>query len=82
MEFLAHASASYSVLNQMLEPEGNNAVNIVGATGQVEKAHFLKQLQYKFGKQVGVHELYLPNSQKSVLGWHLLGQLDAEMKFS
>jgi len=46
----------------------------VGATGQSEKAYFLKPLKYKLGKHIGIHRfLYLPGAPKSLLGrdyWH------------
>ncbi|XP_071886675.1 retrovirus-related Pol polyprotein from transposon opus isoform X2 [Anas platyrhynchos] len=82
MEFLIDTGASYSVLNQKLTPEDKDFVTVIGATGQQEKAFFLKPLKYKLGKQMGIHRfLYLPGSPKSLLGRDLLEQLEAEIIF-
>jgi len=45
-------STSFSVLKQLM-PFDKDFVTFVGATGQSEKAYFLKPL--KFGKQIGIH---------------------------
>ena len=82
MEFLIDTGASYSVLNQKLIPKDKDFVTVIGATGQQEKAFFLKPLTYKLGKQIGIHRfLYLPGSPKSLLGQDLLEQLEAEIIF-
>ncbi|KAK4811186.1 hypothetical protein QYF61_019818 [Mycteria americana] len=57
-------------------------VNIVGATGQVERAFFLRPLKFKIGKSVGIHKfLYLPEAPRPLLGRDLLEQLNAEIRF-
>lgn len=57
-------------------------MTVKGATGQPEKAYFLKPLKYKLGKQVGIHRfLYLPDSPHHLLGRDLLELLGAEIKF-
>lgn len=82
MEFLIDTGATYSVLNQKLIPEDEDFVTVIGATGQHEKAFFLRPLKYKLGKQMGIHRfLYLPGSPKSLLGRDLLEQLEAEIVF-
>lgn len=53
-------------------------VTVKGATGQSEKAYFLKPLKLKLGKQFGIHKfLYMPNSPKPLLGRDLLEKLEA-----
>ncbi|XP_051497575.1 uncharacterized protein LOC127395146 [Apus apus] len=48
----------------------------------VEKASFLRPLQFKIGKSAGIHKfLYLPEAPKSLLGRDLLEQLKAEIRF-
>lgn len=82
VDFLVDTGASYSVLNQELLPKGQDFITVVGATGQPEKAYFLKPLSYRLGKQVGIHRfLYLPNSPKPLLGRDLLEQLEATIVF-
>ncbi|KAK4810138.1 hypothetical protein QYF61_009533 [Mycteria americana] len=57
-------------------------VNIVGATGRVERAFFLRPLKSKIGKSVGIHKfLYLPEAPRPLLGRDLLEQLNAEIRF-
>ena len=74
--------ASYSVLNQELIPVGHNFVTVIGATGQQKKAFFLQPIEFKIGKQMGIHKLlYLPESPKSLLGRDLLEQLEAQIIF-
>jgi len=53
VEFLIDTGATYSVLNQKLIPEDEDFVTVIGATGQHEKAFFLRPLKYKLGKQMG-----------------------------
>lgn len=68
VKFLVDAGATYSVLNTSLTPISDEFVTIMGATGQSEKAYFLKLLQFSIGKQVGIHQfLYMPNSPKPLL---------------
>lgn len=82
VEFLVDTGATYSVLNQALIPLGDDYVMVKGATGQSEKAYFLKPLEYKLGKQWGIHKfLYMPNSPKALLGRDLLEQLEAKITF-
>lgn len=82
MDFLIDTGASYSVLNQKLMPEDKEFITVIGATGQPEKAYFLKPLNYKLGKQIGIHRfLYLPNSPKPLLGRDLLEQMEAKIVF-
>lgn len=82
VEFLVDRGASYSVLNQKLIPVDRDFVNVVGATGQSEKAYFLQPIEFKLGKQMGIHKfLYMPGSPKSLLGRDLLEQLEAEITF-
>ena len=42
MEFLVDTGATLSVLNQALTPVDNDFVTVRGATGQSEKAYFLR----------------------------------------
>ncbi|XP_068027103.1 uncharacterized protein [Melanerpes formicivorus] len=66
-----------------LVPKSDEFVQVVGATGQPEKAYFLKPIKYKIGKQMGIHQfLYLPNSPKPLLGRDLLENLGAIIKFN
>lgn len=82
MDFLIDTGASYSVLNQELIPKDKDFVTVVGATGQPEKAYFLKPLKYRIGKQIGTHRfLYLPNSPRPLLGRDLLEQMKATIVF-
>jgi len=82
VEFLVDTSASFSVLNQQLTPLDKDFITIVGATGQLEKACFLKPLKYKLGKQIGIHRfLYMLGAPKSLLGRDLLEQLNATIIF-
>jgi len=53
VEFLL--DTGFSVLNQELIPVSNDFVTVVGATGQQEKAFFLRPLNFKLEKQVGIH---------------------------
>lgn len=70
------------MLNQKLVPEDKDFITVIGATGQPEKAYFLKPLNYRLGKQIGIHRfLYLPNSPKPLLGRDLLEQLEARIVF-
>ena len=55
VEFLVDTGCSFSVLNQELIPVSNDFVTVVGATGQQEKAFFLRPLNFKLEKQVGIH---------------------------
>lgn len=74
--------ATYSVLNQCLSLQDETSVNVVGATGQRQKAHFLKPLKYKLGKSIGIHKfLYMPDTQKSLLGRDLLEKLETTIEF-
>ncbi|XP_059347584.1 protein NYNRIN-like [Ammospiza nelsoni] len=82
LDFLIDTGATFSVLNQELVPKSDEFVQVVGATGQPEKAYFLKPIKYKIGKQMGIHQfLYLPNSPKPLLGRDLLENLGAIIKF-
>ncbi|KAK4811221.1 hypothetical protein QYF61_022118 [Mycteria americana] len=82
VEFLIDTGATFSVLNQTLLPVSKQTVNIVGATGQVERAFFLRPLKFKIGKSVGIHKsLYLPEAPRPLLGRDLLEQLNAEIRF-
>jgi len=82
VKFLVDTGSSFSVLNQELIPLRNDFVTVVGATGQQEKAFFLRPLNFKLGKQVGIHQfLYLPNSPESLLGRDLLECLEGEITF-
>ncbi|XP_077644845.1 uncharacterized protein LOC144247578 [Lonchura striata] len=82
IDFLVDTGASYSVLNQQLMPKDKDFITVIGATGQREKAYFLKPLNYRLGKQIGIHRfLYLPNSPKPLLGRDLLEQLEAKIVF-
>ena len=79
---MVDTGASFSVLKQELIPVSSDFVTVVGATGQQEKAFFLRPLTFKLGKQVGIHQfLYLPNSPKPLLGRDLLERLEAEIIF-
>uniref|UniRef100_A0A8U8C2L6 ribonuclease H n=1 Tax=Geospiza parvula TaxID=87175 RepID=A0A8U8C2L6_GEOPR len=83
LDFLIDTGATFSVLNQELVPKSDEFVQVVGATGQPEKAYFLKPIKYKIGKQMGIHQfLYLPNSPKPLLGRDLLENLGAIIKFN
>ncbi|XP_057898237.1 uncharacterized protein LOC131094601 [Melospiza georgiana] len=83
LSFLIDTGATFSVLNQELVPKSDEFVQVVGATGQPEKAYFLKPIKYKIGKQMGIHQfLYLPNSPKPLLGRDLLENLGAIIKFN
>uniref|UniRef100_A0A8U8AXK5 ribonuclease H n=1 Tax=Geospiza parvula TaxID=87175 RepID=A0A8U8AXK5_GEOPR len=83
LDFLIDTGATFSVLNQELVPKSGEFVQVVGATGQPEKAYFLKPIKYKMGKQMGIHQfLYLPNSPKPLLGRDLLENLGAIIKFN
>ncbi|XP_064501614.1 uncharacterized protein LOC135409652 [Pseudopipra pipra] len=83
LDFLIDTGATFSVLNQELVPKSDEFVQVVGATGQPEKAYFLKPIKYKIGKQMGIHQfLYLPNSPKPLLGRDLLENLGAVIKFN
>ncbi|XP_069724114.1 protein NYNRIN-like [Phaenicophaeus curvirostris] len=63
-------------------PKDKDFITVIGATGQPEKAYFLKPLNYRLGKQIGIHRfLYLPNSPKPLLGRDLLEQLEAKIVF-
>ena len=55
MEFLVDTGAIYSVLNEDLTPTSKEFVTIKGATAQPKRAYFLKPLEFKLGKQVGIH---------------------------
>jgi len=69
VEFLVDTGATLSVLNQALTPVGDDLVMVRGATGQSEKAYFLKPLEFKLGKQLGVHKfLYMPILPRPLLG--------------
>lgn len=69
VEFLIDTRATFSVLNQALTPIDDDFVIVKGATGQSEKAYFVKPLKFKLGKQLGIHKfLYLPDSGKPLLG--------------
>ena len=82
MEFLVDTGAIYSVLNEDLTPTSKEFVTIKGATAQPKRAYFLKPLEFKLGKQVGIHQfLYLPDSPHHLLGRDLLEQLGAEIRF-
>ncbi|KAK4812345.1 hypothetical protein QYF61_017122 [Mycteria americana] len=82
VEFLIDTGATFSVLTQTLLPVSKQTVNIVGATGQVERAFFLRPLKFKIGKSVGIHKfLYLPEAPRPLLGRDLLEQLNAEIRF-
>ena len=82
MEFLVDTGATLSVLYQALPPVDNDFVTVRGATGQSEKAYFLKPLEFTLGKQFGVHKfLYMPNSPRPLLRQDLLEQLKAEIIF-
>jgi len=73
VEFLIDMGVSSSVLNQELIPISSDFVTVVGATGQREKAFFLRPLNFKLGKQVDIHQfLYLPKSPKPSLNRDLL----------
>ncbi|XP_074405872.1 uncharacterized protein LOC141730624 [Zonotrichia albicollis] len=83
LNFLFDTGATFSVLNHELVPKSDEFVQVVGATGQPEKAYFLKPIKYKIGKQMGIHQfLYLPNSPKPLLGRDLLENLGAVIKFN
>ncbi|XP_058713322.1 uncharacterized protein LOC131588469 [Poecile atricapillus] len=83
LDFLIDTGATFSVLNQEFVPKSDEFVQVVGATGQPEKAYFLKPIKYKIGKQMGIHQfLYLPNSPKPLLGRDLLENLGAVIKFN
>ncbi|XP_068026767.1 uncharacterized protein [Melanerpes formicivorus] len=70
-------------MDDELVPKSDEFVQVVGATGQPEKAYFLKPIKYKIGKQMGIHQfLYLPNSPKPLLGRDLLENLGAIIKFN
>ena len=82
VEFLVDTGASFSVLNPELIAISKDFVNAIGATGQQERAFFLKPLKFKLGKRIGIHRfLYLPKSTKPLLGRDLLEQLEAEIAF-
>jgi len=69
VEFLVDTGATLSVLNQALTPVDDDFVTVRGATGQSEKVYFLKPLEFKLGKQLGVHKfLYMPNLPGPLLG--------------
>lgn len=81
-EFLIDTGAACSALNEELTPTSREFVMVKRATGQPEKAYFLKPLEFKLGKQVGIHKFfYLPDSPHPLLGRDLLEQLGAEIKF-
>jgi len=82
VEFSVDTRATLSGLNQALTPVDDDFVTVRGATGQSEKAYFLKPLEFKLGKHLGVHKfLYVPNSPRPLLGRDLLEQLKAEIRF-
>lgn len=82
VELIVETGATFSVLNKMLVPVGNEYVRVRGATGQSEIAYFCKSLKYKYGKQWGIHKfLYMPNSPDLLLGKDLLGKLEATILF-
>ncbi|KAJ7428361.1 endogenous retrovirus group K member 25 Pol protein-like protein [Pitangus sulphuratus] len=82
LDFLIDTGATFSVLNQELIPKSDKYVQVVGATGQPEKAFFLEPLKFKIGKQMGVHQfLYFPNSLKPLLGRGLSENLGAVIEF-
>ena len=51
MEFLVDTGVTLSVLNQALTSVDGDFVTVREATGQSEKAYFLKPLEFKLGKQ-------------------------------
>lgn len=79
VRFLIDTGATFSVLNQALMPKSKKHIQVMGDTGQ---PFFLKPLEYKIGKRMGIHQfLYLPNSPKSLLGRDLLEKLEATIEF-
>lgn len=56
VEFLVDTGATNSILNVSLTLTSDEFVTVQGATGQSEKAYFLKPFKFKLGKQVGIHE--------------------------
>jgi len=65
-----------------LTPVDDDFVTAKGATGQSEKAYFLKPVKFKLGKQLGVHKfLYMPDLPRPLLGPDLLEQFKAEIRF-
>ena len=65
-EILVDMGATYSALNKILAPVGENHVTVIGATGQPEKAYFCKPLKHRLGKQWSIHKfLYLPSPQEN-----------------
>lgn len=82
VEFLIDTIATFSLLNQALMPKSEKHIQVMAATGQPENAFFLKPLEYKIGKRMGIHQfLYLPNTPKSLLDRDILENLEATIEF-
>lgn len=55
VEYLIDTRVIFSVLNQDLMPKSENHIQVMGSTGQQENPFFLKLLEYKIGKSMGIH---------------------------
>ncbi|KAL9871155.1 uncharacterized protein GJ701_016870 [Geothlypis trichas] len=79
---MVDTGATYSVLNKRLGPLSDTMVQVVGATGKLEKQPFLQPLNLRFGgKQLDHQFLYMPNCPTPLLGRDLLSRLNVKIIF-
>lgn len=55
IEFLIDTKVTFSALNQDLMPKSEKHIQVMGSMGQPGNAFFLKLLEYKIGKRMGIH---------------------------
>ena len=83
MDFMIDTGAQYSVITKPVQPESQESVNIVGATGDRSRKPFLQPLECQVGGHHLTHQfLYIPECPVPLLGRDVLTKLQAQIAFT
>ncbi|XP_053221817.1 uncharacterized protein LOC128402064 [Podarcis raffonei] len=81
--FLIDTGAAHSVLPTAISKPTQQAITIVGATGEAQKAPFLQPVTCRLGGHTVQHKfLYIPECPIPLLGRDMLTKLQAQIAFS
>ena len=83
IDFMVDAGVEHSVVTQSMGPLSERQVTIVGAMGNWKHHPCLLPQRCNLGSHEVIHEfLYLFNFPMALIGWGMLGKLQAQVNFN
>uniref|UniRef100_A0A670HND9 ribonuclease H n=1 Tax=Podarcis muralis TaxID=64176 RepID=A0A670HND9_PODMU len=83
VDFMVDTGAQYSVLTKPLKAKSNQAITIVGATGNQTAKPFLQPQECQIGGKTLTHQfIYVPECPIPLLGCDFLAKIQAQVTFT